>query len=85
MTASLRSAFERQIAEVVKIEIKSRKGVKLLNSKSEFNRCEIPRLTVSNNQAVKEFQEEQEEKKRLKNSLKTLRKRKKDEKVERER
>ena len=40
-----RSAFERQIAESVFIQNKKRKNY-ILNSKSEYNRCALPRLTA---------------------------------------
>ena len=38
-----KSAFVRQINEAVLIDMNSNK---VLNSKSEYNRCQIPRLTV---------------------------------------
>ena len=40
-----RSAFERQVSESVQIQI-ARKGNFILNSKSEYNRCALPRLTA---------------------------------------
>ena len=40
-----RSAFERQIAESVLIQNKKRQNY-ILNSKSEYNRCALPRLTA---------------------------------------
>jgi len=51
-----RNAFERQIM---------REGVQLLNSKNEYNRCSIPRLTIapSRDEIMEEILEEQEEKK----------------------
>ena len=48
VTSTFRSALERQISEAVKIEREYRVGKMLLNSKSEFNRCEIPRLMAGN-------------------------------------
>jgi hypothetical protein len=39
-----RTAFERQILESVLIQ--ENRGQNLLNSKSEFNRCSIPRITL---------------------------------------
>ena len=39
-----RSAFERQILESVKIQ-EERKTSRILNSKAEYNRCAIPRLS----------------------------------------
>ena len=40
-----RSSFERQIKEFVRIESESKKH-EILNSKSEFNRCSLPRLSA---------------------------------------
>ena len=42
---STRTAFKRQILESVLIQ-KERKGHYIMNSKSEYNRCAIPRLTA---------------------------------------
>ena len=85
VTGSYRSPIERQIAEAVKIEREVRKGKRLLNSKSEFNLCELPRLTVGNQkQAAKELREEDEETKKWKDKLRKLKKRKKDNKIEEE-
>ena len=41
-----RSAFERQIAESVQIQNQKRSNI-ILNSKSEYNRCALPRLTAN--------------------------------------
>ena len=45
MVSSHRTALNRQIREAVRIR---RRGgaANILNSKSEFNRCQIPRLVV---------------------------------------
>ena len=40
-----RKAFERQVGEAISIEQELLKNTTLLNSKSEFNRCTVPRLT----------------------------------------
>ena len=42
---STQSAFNRQIAESVLIQQK-RKGNNIMNAKSEYNRCALPRLTA---------------------------------------
>ena len=42
---STRSAFERQIMESVEIQ-KARKTSRIMNAKSEYNRCALPRLTA---------------------------------------
>ena len=52
-----RSALERQIGEAVAIDVEQRKGMELLNSKSEYNRCQIPRITT---RSAKEMLEEKE-------------------------
>ena len=41
-----RNSFERQIGESVMINYNMGKGVDLLNSKNEYNRCSIPRLMI---------------------------------------
>ena len=65
VTESFRSAIERQIGEAVKIERENRRGKKLLNSKSEFNRWEIPRLMAgTDKELMKELQKDEEEKKK---------------------
>ena len=40
---SYRDALSRQVAEAVRIELRG----EVLNSKSEFNRCKLPRLTIN--------------------------------------
>ena len=52
-----RTALERQIGEAVAIDMEQRKGMELLNSKSEYNRCQIPRITT---RSAKEMLEEKE-------------------------
>ena len=61
-----RSAYERKTKESVLIQ--SNRGHILLNSKSEFNRCSLPRLTVKLgeseiNALAKEMRERLERKK----------------------
>ena len=43
MVASFKDALTRQISEAVRIETG---GVQILNSKSEFNRCRVPKLRI---------------------------------------
>ena len=46
----------------------------LLNSKSEFNRCEIPHLMAGTDMTIlKEFQEDEREKRILKLKMKEIR------------
>ena len=42
------TALERQVGEAVAILLKKEKGTSLINSKSEFSRCTLPRLTIDN-------------------------------------
>ena len=53
-----RSALSRQTAEAVRIRRRGGMGA-LLNSKSEFNRCYIPRLTVVEEDIAKEMEQEE--------------------------
>ena len=41
-----RTAFNRQISESVTIQRQKKKNI-ILNSKSEYNRCALPRLTAN--------------------------------------
>ena len=55
-----KSSFERQIHESVMIQA-SRAKHNIMNSRSEYNRCTVPRLGVKmGSRAVKEKEEEQE-------------------------
>ena len=44
VVGTYRDALSRQVAEAVRIELR---GDEILNSKSEFNRCCLPRLTIN--------------------------------------
>jgi hypothetical protein len=75
------SAFERQVHESVVIQ-SMRSEHNILNSRSEFNRCALPRLGVKmGDREFKAKKEEEEEEKRqeeeIENMIKELRKRKK--------
>ena len=71
------SSFERQIGESIMINHNLKLGVELLNSKNEYNRCSIPRLSItpSRDEFMEEILEKQKEKefkkeiKRLKEEL----------------
>ena len=85
VTDTYKSAIERQIAEAVKIEREVKKGKNMLNSKSEFNRCELPRLKIgTRKQTLQELQEDDDETRKWKDKLRKLKKRKKDKKIEEE-
>ena len=47
------TAFSRQIHEAVQIDLVSKSGA-IMNSKSEYNRCTLPRLTVEGGKSVEE-------------------------------
>ena len=64
-----RSAFERQIAEAVAIE-KESKTSEILNSKAEWNQCQLPRLvTRIGNEETKLLEKEIEEEKKIEEEL----------------
>ena len=80
---SFRSALERQVGEAIAIDMEQRKGLKLMNSKSEYNRCKLPRIcTKSEKDIEKERQEENAEELRVKEEIKGIRKKKRDMKIE---
>ena len=58
------SAFERQIGESVWINNYLKEGVVLMNSKNEYNRCIVPRLTIDldKDEELIEFEESEREK-----------------------
>ena len=82
-----RTPMERQIGEATAILLETMKKEKtLLNSKSEFNRCSLPRVTAGNHRDIMEtLIEEDEEEKRIKADIRCMRKRKKREKEMRNR
>ena len=80
---SFRSALERQVGEAIAIDMEQRRGLKLMNSKSEYNRCKIPRIcTKTEKDLEKERQEENAEELRVKDEIKGMRKKKRDKKIE---
>ena len=73
-------SFERQVGEAIAIEQEQMKGTVLLNSKSEFNRCSVPRLTLGTyKDNLEEIKKEEKEEKHLKEEIRKLRKRKPEE------
>ena len=71
-----RSAFERQIAESVLIQNKKRQNY-ILNSKSEYNRCALPRLTaklgnISLDDLDKKKREEKEKERQWADKIRTM-------------
>ena len=81
-----KTALERQIGEAVAILEEKEKGTELMNSKSEFNRCSLPRITADDSKELLEMlKEEDEADKEIKASIRCMRKRKKKEKEEEKR
>ena len=54
---SFRSALSRQVSEAVRIRRRGGAG-SILNSKTEFNRCHIPRLRLEEEEEVKQREEQ---------------------------
>ena len=76
ITKSARSSFERQISESVQIQINNQDHI-ILNSKAEYNRCALPRLTAKiGNYTLDEVEEkkkkEKEEEKILASKVRNL-------------
>ena len=83
LRGQFKTALERQVSEAVTILIEQRKGVHLMNSKSEFNRCSLPRINAGNQREVYEaLRREDEEDQKLKADIRCLKKRKKADKKE---
>ena len=83
--SSFRSPIERQIGEAIAIDRENRKGTVLMNSKSEYNRCQIARITtLSKGESKKEIEKEAEEEKIFKEEIKEIRRKKREKKIERE-
>ena len=61
----LRSSFERQIEEAVQIERIAKSG-EILNSRSEYNNCTLPRLVTRIGDSNEEFKKLEKEQKELK-------------------
>ena len=73
-----RSAFDRQVIESVLIQ-EEREHHNILNSKSEYNRCSLPRLTAKLGEnewkkKLKEGEDEKEKEKRLERRILEMRK-----------
>ena len=80
-----RTPIERQIGEAVAIDIEKRKGTTLMNSRSEYNRCQIARIfRKSDKETMKEMEKETEVEERLKKEMKEIRTKKREKKREEE-
>ena len=79
---SYRFPIERQVGEAIAIDRESRKGTILMNSKSEYNRCQIARITtLSKSESKKEIEKENEEERRYKEEIKEMKKKKREKKI----
>ena len=76
---TFRSALERQVSEAVSIHQAQRDGYKLMNSKSEYSRCIVPRIKIENNKELLErLIGEKEKERRTNEEIRNMRKRKDD-------
>ena len=67
---SFSTAIERQVWEAVAISVENRKGKTLMNSKAEYNRCYLPRITTKDsNTILKEKQDDDDNSILLKEAL----------------
>ena len=74
-----KTALERQVSEAVEIHQAQLKGYKLMNSKSEYSRCSLPRLRIENqDELLDTLLSERNREKKLKEQIRGLKKRKKD-------
>ena len=85
MKYSFNSAIEREVTEAVPINFEKRKGKILINSKSQYNRCSLPRISFNVGSGKPDESEdiESEEEKIVKDQIKEMRKRKGIEKMKR--
>ena len=51
------TAIERQVAEAVTISFENKKGKILMNSKGEYNRCYLPRISTKSKKKTEEEKE----------------------------
>ena len=79
--ASFKSAIERQISEAVAIAREESKPTELMNSKAEYNRCKLPRLTAKSfEEQEKEIEATKEEEKEMKSEIRKMKLRNREEK-----
>ena len=77
LVSKCKTALERQVGEAVYIQLAQEKGYTLLNSKSEYSRCTIPRLRLGDSKGLLEQLEgERQSEKNMKERIRLLRKRK---------
>ena len=79
--ASFKSAIERQISEAVAIAREEDSVTELMNSKAEYNRCKLPRLTAKTfEEQEKEVEATKEEEREIKSEIRNLKLRSREEK-----
>ena len=75
---SFKTALERQVSEAVEIHQAQLNGYQLLNSKSEYNRCSLPRLKMGDHKELLEaLIEERDKEKKTIEKIRNMKKRKK--------
>ena len=75
---TFKSALERQIGEAIAIKVSQERGYTLMNSKSEYNRCKIPRIVIdTENETYKKLKIQEENDRIKKTSIRMMKKRKK--------
>ena len=80
---SYTTAIERQVAEAVSISFEKKKGTTLLNSKAEYNRCNLPRISTKSKKDIeKEKESEDAEEKVFQDKIKELKREKRTRRLE---
>ena len=80
--ASFNSAIERQVAEAVSNDFEKRKGKIIMNSRSEYNQCSLPRIRFGDHKDEDEDSETEEV--RLVNAeIKEMKRRRREKKMKR--
>ena len=76
-----RTPLERQVGEAIANLTEQEKETCLMNSKSEFNRCTLPRITAENREGIiEDLRRKEAAENSLKAEIRCLKKRKKEEK-----
>ena len=79
------TAIERQVGEAVAISVEQKKGRKLMNSKGEYNRCIVPRITTKSKEDIYDEKLEEDAKEKIfKDKINELKKEKRIRKLEKQ-
>ena len=85
MRSQYKTALQRQIGEAIAILEEKENMVELLNSKSEYNRCSLPRISAGDTKEwLEKLQEEETAEKQVKVNIRCLKKQKNRKKKEKE-